>query len=76
MNLQDLTKNKVYTDNKGNCRMIIVFYDGFDGERRVQYEKGHFDANGEWIRVGKAMNCTKKSFSRWSKAIIEESAVA
>lgn len=71
MNLLDLTKDKIYTDDKGHYRMIIAFYDGWDGDRRVQYEKGNFNNQGEWIRVGEAMNCKKKSFARWSRSIVK-----
>lgn len=41
MSINDLRVDNVYTDNQGRFRKIISFFDGFDGERRVQYEAGY-----------------------------------
>lgn len=67
MSTSDLQTDIVYTDKQGRFRKIIGFFDGFDGERRVQYEAGWIRSHdGKWHKF-ETRDCSKKSFARWAK---------
>lgn len=69
MNRDELRLGRIYSDNQGRFRRIILFYDGSDGEHRVKYEKGYLGIGGSWRRFDSG-DCTKQSFSKWARAVI------